>query len=61
MTALGSLIFLLAVIKDKKHCYALLSRQVPVSYSSNVRWFIHLSENQIDHLISFRRHSRFSC
>lgn len=27
----------------------------PVSYSSNVRWFIHSSENQIDNLISFGR------
>lgn len=36
-------------------------RALLVSYNSNVRWFIHSSENQIDILISFKRHSRFSC
>lgn len=36
-------------------------RALLVSYNSNVRWFIHSSENQIDILISFKRYSRFSC
>lgn len=48
--------------KEKKQKYlGAVKHPVPVSYSSNVRWFIHSSENQIDILISFKRHSRFSC